>query len=111
MIFSDNFYRIAPLCVLVGFGTASLRAQTATSPAPAQMERLVVPDGAPLRVILTEKLRFKLSQPVHARIVEPVYGFDREVVPEGANVVGHITGFKSAPRWMRITSMLGGNFT
>jgi len=111
MIFSNNFDRIAALCALVAFGPASLKAQTATPPAPAHSERLVVPEGAPLRVILTEKLRFKLSQPVHARIVEPVYGFDREVVPEGADVLGHITGFKSAPRWMRITSMLGGNFT
>jgi len=111
MIFPNNLGRTAALCALVAFATASLKAQTATSPAPAQIESCVVPEGAPLRVILTEKLQFKLSQPVHARIVEPVYAFAREVLPEGAEVLGHMIGFKSAPRWMRITSMLGGNFT
>src|SRR6202007_2884196 len=99
MIFPDNFSRTVVLCALVTFAAEPLRAQTAESPAPAQIECLVVPEGAPLRVILTEKLRFRLNQPVHARIVEPVYSFDREVLPEGAEVLGHITGFKSAPRW------------
>src|SRR5438105_2852006 len=110
MIFINNLGRTATICALVAFGTASLDGQTASSD-PRQTERLVVPEGAPLRAILTEKLRFKLNQPVHARIVEPVYAFDREVVPAGADIRGHITGFKSAARWMRITSMLGGNFT
>jgi len=112
MIFWNNSTRTMAFCALVMCGTASLvEAQTETSAAPAQIEHLVVPDGAPLRVILTEKLRFKLNQPVHGRIVEPVYAFDREVVPAGTEVLGHITGFKNAPRLIRITSMLGGNFT
>jgi hypothetical protein len=111
MIFANNLGRTMAFCALVTLGAASLEGQTSTSPAPAQIEHVVVPDGAPLRTILTEKLRYKLNQPVHARIVEPVFAFDREVVPAGAEVLGHITGFKNAPRWMRITSWLGGNFT
>ena len=111
MLFTTKCGRALTLCALVASGTV-VRAQTLSDAVPTQgRERLIVPEGAPLRVILAEKLRFKKNQPVHGRIVEPVYAFDREVVPAGAEVSGHITGFKNAPRWMRITSMLGGNFT
>src|SRR5579862_6160125 len=108
---SINHGRTAVFCALLAFCAAPLYAQTETAPADAQIERLMVPEGAPLRVILTQKLRFKKNQPIRARIVEPVFAFDREVLPSGTEVLGHITGFKAAPRWIRITSMLGGNFT
>ncbi len=111
MISASNYSRATALCAVAVFSAVSLAAQTATTPTPAEIERLAVPEGAPLRVILTEKLRFKMNQPVHARIVDPVYAFDREVLPAGTEVSGRITGFQSAPRWARITSMLGGNFT
>ena len=111
MLFTTKCGRALTLCALVASGTV-VRAQTLSDAVPTQgRERLIVPEGAPLRVILAEKLRFRKNQPVHGRIVEPVYAFDREVVPAGAEVSGRITGFKNAPRWMRITSMLGGNFT
>src|SRR5215467_2389594 len=111
MIFRSKGGRIATFCALFGFSATSAHAQSPAVLNDAQMERLTVPEGAPLRVILTQKLRFKMNQPVHAKIVEPVYAFDREVLPEGTEILGRITGFRAAPRWMRITSMLGGNFT
>ncbi len=109
ILFGKNFSAIAVLCALPSFAAASLEAQTATS--LPQTERLIVPDGAPLRVVVSGKVRFKLNQPVHARLVEPVFVFDREVLPAGTEVEGHITGFKNAPRLERITALLGGNFT
>src|SRR5262245_36018381 len=72
---------------------------------------LTVDEGYPLQVTLTQKLRFKANETVHAKIVEPVYAFDREVVPSGTEVVGTITGFKKPGKWKRISSMLGGDFT
>jgi hypothetical protein len=112
MILSKNLGRFAAsLCVLVVLTAASLDAQTVTSSEPVHIEHLVVPEGVPLRVILTEKLPFKRDRQVHARLVEPVYAFDREVLPAGTEVLGHIIGFKSAPRLARFTSMAGGNFT
>lgn len=111
MFFTNNVGKTAALGVFVAIGAMPLGAQSPAAAAPVELERLTVPDGAPLRVILTQKLRFRMNQPVHGRVVEPVYAFDREVVPAGAEILGHITGFKSAPRWVRITSMMGGNFT
>jgi hypothetical protein len=101
----------ATVGIAVAFSALSLQAQSATSAAPTLTAPLVVPEGAPLRVVITNKLRFKKNQPVHARTVDPVFAFDREVVPSGSDVVGHITGFKNASRLVRMRAMLGGNFT
>src|SRR5262245_6987153 len=72
---------------------------------------LVVDKGLALQLLLTEKLEFKESNSVHARLVEPVYSFDREVIPAGTEVEGSIIGFEKAGKWKRISSMLGGDFT
>jgi hypothetical protein len=72
---------------------------------------LTVEKGLPLQVTLTDKVRFKVGEPVHGKIVEPVYAFDREVIPVGAEVIGKITGFKSGGTWKRITSLLAADFT
>lgn len=111
MFLSKTLRRVAALYVLAGFSAALLEAQTASPSAPPLVQNLVVPEGAPLRVILTGKVPFKRGHPVHGRLVEPVFAFDREVLPEGTDVIGHITGFQSASRLVRITSLAGGNFT
>lgn len=72
---------------------------------------LTVDKGFPLQVLLTEKLSFKENASVHARTTEPVYAFDREVIPAGTAVEGEITGFEKAGKWSRISAMLGGDFT
>jgi hypothetical protein len=72
---------------------------------------LVVDKGFPLQVLLTEKLRFKESETVHAKLLEPVYSFDREVIPSGTAIEGTITGFQKGGTWKRVSAMLSGNFT
>ena len=73
--------------------------------------RLSVDENFPLQVILTEKLRFKDDEVVSGKILEPVYAFDREVIPSGTDVVGRVTGFRKAGKWKRVFSMLAGDFT
>jgi hypothetical protein len=72
---------------------------------------LTVDSGFPLQVVLTEKSRFKVNQRVHGRIIEPVYAFDREVIPAGVEVEGVITGFDKGGKWAKISSMMSGDFT
>ena len=111
MILGKNLDRTLAVFGFVISLTVSAGAQSVTSPDAGDIkQQLTVPDGAPLRIILTKKVRFKSNQPVQGKLVEPV-AFDREVLPAGTEVTGHISGFKSAPRWVRITSMAGGNFT
>ena len=72
---------------------------------------LTVDKDFPLQVTLTETLHLKQNESVRARIGEPVYSFDREVIPAGTEVEGRITGFKQVGKWNRISGMLGGDFT
>src|SRR5262249_23967823 len=103
--FQWKFTRIAAVCALMAGPTLKAASQT------TNLQQLLVDRGVPLRVIVTSKLRFRKNEPVHARIVEPVYAFDREVLPAGTEVLGSISGFRNAPRWKRITAIVGGNFT
>jgi hypothetical protein len=76
-----------------------------------QTFRLTVDSGRPMALIMTQKLRFKLNEPVHARVTEPIFAFDREVIPSGAEVIGRVIGFDRPSRWARAYSLMGGNFT
>jgi len=53
----------------------------------------------------------KQDEPVRARVVEPVYAFDREVVPPGAEVIGRIRQLEGVPRRQRVAAILAGDLT
>jgi hypothetical protein len=60
-------------------------------PAGQQTVALSVPVGTPLQVVLDREVRVKkVGQPLHARLVQPVYAFDQLVLPLGTRVEGHI---------------------
>src|SRR6266850_76823 len=109
-MFTRHGFSIFALSVCL---TGSAYAQLA--PATPNIRFTIVPltveKGFPLQVVLTDKLHFKLHEPVHGRIVEPVYAFDRKVIPPGTEVVGTITGFRQRGKWKRMSSILGGDFT
>ena len=84
----------------------------AAEPAPPQTVALTVAKGAPLQVALDEEIRVKkVGQPVHARIVEPVYAFDHIVVPVGSEVIGEITKIESLSEGKRTLGVLNADFT
>jgi hypothetical protein len=70
-----------------------------------------VPPGAPLRVYLTRRLPKRLGAPVEAKVMEPVYAFDREVVPVGTIALGAVSGVRPVSRWQRAKAILNGDFT
>jgi type IV secretory pathway VirB10-like protein len=81
-------------------------------PAPPQTVALTVAKGAPLQVALDQEIRVKkVGQPVHARIVEPVYAFDHIVVPVGSEVIGEITKIESLSNGKRTLAVLNADFT
>jgi hypothetical protein len=77
----------------------------------AAMVHLNVEKGYPLNVVLTEKVRAKLNEPVHGKIVDAVYTFDREVIPYGTEILGKVTALRPVGKWKRLHSMLGGDFS
>src|SRR6202163_276714 len=81
-------------------------------PAPPQTVALTVAKGSPLQVALDQEIRVKkVGQPVHARIVEPVYAFDHIVVPGGSEVLGEITKIESLSEGKRTLGVLNADFT
>ena len=83
----------------------------APRPVP-QIIALTVPRGTPLQVALDRELRVKkVGQPVHARVVEPVYAFDHIVIPVGAEVTGQLAGIAPIPGGKRTLAALDADFT
>ncbi len=73
---------------------------------------LTVPQGTPLQVALTKETRVKKTgQPIEGRIVEPVYSFDKIVIPVGTEVDGQIIKIKSPSAGRRTTAALDADFT
>lgn len=73
---------------------------------------LAVPAGSALQVVLDSEVRLKaVGQPIHGRIVEPVFAFDKLVIPVGTEVNGKISQIASVSVGTRIVAALDGNLT
>jgi len=71
-----------------------------------------VPSGVPLRVALERRVAIqRAGEPIQGRLVDPVYVFDRMVLPAGSVVEGHIAEIGGVPARRRLTAILSGNFT
>lgn len=74
--------------------------------------RLIVDKGAPLWLALAKPLPAQhAGETVEARLVEPIYAFDRIVVPAGTRVLGRVTKIVPASHQVRERAILAGDFT
>jgi type IV secretory pathway VirB10-like protein len=89
------------------------RAATADVPArPPAMVALTVPKGMPIQIALDREVRVKKAgQPIHGRVMQPVYAFDRLVIPAGTQAVGRIAEIEPISREHRFLSILNANLT
>jgi len=73
---------------------------------------LTVPTGRALRVVLTHDTTVhRVGQVVTAQLVEPVYAYDRIVLPVGTEVQGRITKLTEPSKLNRFRSMSSGDFS
>jgi len=73
---------------------------------------LTVPKGTPLQVAVDKEVRVeRVGQALHGRIVEPVYAFDKIVLPVGTEVTGQITKLDSVSARQRTLEALDADFT
>src|ERR1051326_7238096 len=63
---------------------------------------LHVDSGSPLRLYLTGRVSKRVDAPVQAKLVEPVFPFDREVIPAGTIAVGKVSRTQPVPKWQRV---------
>lgn len=79
--------------------------------APQQETPLVVQSGVPLRLYLTKRAPKRTGALVQAKVLDPVYAFDRQVIPAGAVALGKVSRLQSIPKWQRVRAILNGDFT
>jgi hypothetical protein len=84
----------------------------ADNPAVQHMVALTVPKGTPLQIALDSEVRVKKEgQPLRGHLMQPVYAFDRLVLPQGTRVPGHISKI-GGPSGKQITwSILNADFS
>lgn len=64
-----------------------------------------------MRVYLTKRISKRLGAPVEAKLVEPLYAFDRQVVAAGAVVLGRVSSATPVSNWQRALAIMNGDFT
>jgi hypothetical protein len=72
---------------------------------------LKVDSGTPLRLYLTQRVSYRSRDTFQAKFAEPVWAFDRIVIPAGSVAQGHISELKPVSRMVRASAMMAGNFT
>ena len=98
------------LVVLFAFITAA-RPAISQSDEGSRTVPLVVEAGTPLRLYITTRLSQRAGEAVKARLLEPLYAFDREVAPAGSEVLGKVVRLKPTTGMARAAAILGGDFT
>jgi hypothetical protein len=108
--------RLIFAAILACVSTISLDAQDPVSPStpasPPDTIPLTVPKGTAVEVVLDKELRIsKVGQDVHGRVAEPVYAFDKLVVPVGTEVTGQISQLEGVSAGRRTLDALNADFT
>jgi hypothetical protein len=77
-----------------------------------QSVELIVRAGRYVRVALDQRVTVHaVGQPVTGIVTEPVYAYDRVVVPAGTRVRGHIARLEGPGRIARLRALTSGDFT
>lgn len=107
VMIGSSVMRASVVTLAFAFFPVSLALATDAAPSVS----LTVPAGAPLRLYLTKRVSKRIGAPVEARLLEPLYAFDRQVVPAGVRVLGHVSRLESLSKSQRASVILGGDFT
>ena len=68
--------------------------------------------GTPIKVALDSEVRVRrVGQAVHGKTVEPVYAFDKLLIPAGTVVTGKVSAIDAVPGKTRLLDATDGNFS
>lgn len=71
-----------------------------------------VPAGTPIKVALASEVRIKnVGQTIQGKTTEPVYAFDKLLIPIGTGVVGKVSAIDAVPKKVRTLDAMDGNFS
>jgi hypothetical protein len=89
-------------------------AESLETPKPIMRKNidLTVPKGTALQVVLDHEIRVqKVGQPIHGHLIEPVYTFDKLILPVGTEVAGQISQIESVSAVRRTLAALDADLT
>jgi hypothetical protein len=73
---------------------------------------LTLPKGSALEVVIDREVRVRtVGQPIQGHLIEPVYAFDKLVLPAGTEVSGRISEIASVSASRRTLAALDANLT
>jgi hypothetical protein len=97
---------------LVFLLSATLAASPVLAQSTGETIRLTVDESTPLRATLDRRVIItRVGQQVDAVVVDPVFAYDRIVIPAGSRVVGHVERRTGVSKKRRALAMLSGDFT
>jgi hypothetical protein len=86
--------------------------ETQASPESTILFSLIVPKTTTIHVALDKEVRVqKTGQPIYGHVVDPVYAFDKLVIPVGTEVTGRITMMQGPSGMQRTLAALNADFT
>lgn len=107
-----GFFSFTTLLASVGISQEALLTRPEPRAEPESTIALTVPKGAPLEIALRENVHVKKAgQEIHGRILQPVYAFDKLVIPAGTEVKGRIAKIDDISRKKRVFGILNGDLT
>jgi len=81
-------------------------------PTASRAIELTIPIGTPVQIALDKEVRLrKAGQVIQGRVMEPVYVFDRLVIPVGTVAMGRVWTIEPIPGKKRALSALNANFS
>jgi hypothetical protein len=86
-------------------------AQQSAPPANSLPVNLRVEPGTPLPLYITHRAWYRMNESVEAKFAQPVWAFDRIVIPAGTLVHGQVATLEPVPGMMRARAIVGGDFT
>lgn len=95
-------------CIPLFSVTAAAQSATDEETLPIALN---IPSGTPLRLYLTKRVSKRVGAPVEAKLLEPIFAFDREVIPAGTVVQGEVSRTQSIGKWQRVRAIVSGDFT
>jgi hypothetical protein len=93
-------------------GSLSAQGPVAQSQSVSRTIAMTVVDGTLLQIALDKEVRVrKVGEPIAGRVMQPVYVFDRLVIPVGAVAVGRISVIEPVSARRRTLDALNAEFT
>jgi hypothetical protein len=73
---------------------------------------MTVQAGTPIKVALDSEVRVReVGQAIHGKTTEPVYAFDKLLIPVGTVVNGKVSAIDAVPKMVRTMQATNGNFS